>query len=1852
MNNQGSPSFLTKNNNKKEEESDDDYMDIKLLKKRRNRLEKFQKFKPKNIINLKPEPSLKGAENKVKSMLSSFLLTMESEDDKNSKRIKFLREKLSSKKAKYNGERRSKQNLNNTKPINSLFINGVNYDSGKNNTSDALISDEKRTNKENFSSRKKLNYNENGKIKISNLNLNKSFVDSKSKSELSDSNDVPQNYNYKARNSDNLKLSIFENEEKINNYFELKKKIYNNNNNANNLNEKKIDKSKLYLKNSFKNLFNLEDSYNSKNSGKNYESSSKNRSSVFSNKEETRRSVVLPKKKKCKDSLINSMYSSNVNKKKVFKQISLNKDKLNILKKFGDKYNITNSEINNEGQRKSLHKVKPKLQQVESVLKNLQEKIKFSIILRPEELKFDENLIPVKRKSKVDRNNLKSENRLSQPEINNVHYSQKNVRNSKDLESINKINNSQGTEIKSNNFLNEKFMSNNKKQILDNKKFLFDVNKQKNDSEISGLKSKINEDISANLLPNMESSKKNMRIYREKYRVMIHKKIIYDSLDDEENEDDYNDYLYIHPESYFILLFDAIVLFSAIYSLIYYPYYLAHSLTFCQESFFSFHRIFNTFIEFVYILDFIFGFFRAYYNFEEQLIRKHSSIINRYLTRWFIFDLISAFPVYSILKFKEKKCDDVLKAQHYNHILNNINYLLLFNRMLKVIKSLYSNQCYNFVSNKINDFKYYNQISLIFQILFILSIFHFTSCVYIFIGRNSYPNWIYSTNLEVKNFSDIYICGIYILITALTTVGYGDITCYSFNERIFQLILLIVGIMAYSYIISFFSNYVKKINEESIDFENRKTILDEIKMTNPNLTNILYDKILRYLKYKKFHENKDKSIIFDCLPSSLKNNLIAEMYRPIIKNFIFFKSFQNIDFIVRVVLSFRPILALKNDVLVNEGDFVEDIMFVKKGVLAVELPLNVVNPEENIYKYLNNPILQIKRRKSFDLAASTIISQGGKAFKSAINSTIKNTTFNNDLIAKTESKNKSKQISFVKILNIRENEHFGDVLMFLEQRSPLRVRVRSKKSELFFLKKIDAIKISSSYQNIWSRINKKSVFNFKQIKKSIIKIIELYCSFKSIQTEEKKKRKSNTKSNRRRRKSMLLLKMNNSFQLEKDEIIARNKSQKDFRVNNQFSEYFHEDGFGLNFTRIQSTRTFSTYNTLTRGGTDNTESLLNIFDSENSGIKNKNLVRNRSLFGAKKQNDEEKNNENNGDDKSKNISGFKKSQINNKNKYDNQALMNAYKGNYKFYEMNNLTNAKTIISEDPGNEESLGRHSSINKGGRKSTFLSININNNQRLSKISSIINVSNNQIEENDKEDLEEDKEDSQNQKSKNPSKKSNTYLSSDQIKSDNHNDSIDGLEAFRNKYILNQVKSDEKIDEDEKKQNLIKSHSSSSYEGYDIKKILSNNQLDDNSNDESNNTPFKAYEINEEIYPGEDLSIPNKGDNLLSKKISLSEVDKKENYICNKDNLKDNSKVRMLLNSNRELKVYINNNNDSIENYQKSNLTDVIPQNNCRNILFKMNKSINNKNLSIISNIQIELLSLYENINKLSNYKFYKNESLQLKIKNILKEQQDNDDIESKHSLSSCISESIKGNLNLTLNRNLENNKSTDNIIKIHSSKHNKTISHVKTGLSRKREKSVESSHFQNKSFHNNFHYNNSFHGMKKVKFDLKRKSVFVKTGQMFNDMIESEGLKKRKQSNNKINKSNNNIMNISMSNIRRKYTQAMITSKNTIRDKNKIKMNKTLYISNDKKRKNTSLLSKINSNIEKVNQNLNNPDQFYSNYFQSLIEGEKKNMGENEKKKFSIVADSIISTPKINKFNRVKTKLVKRQSLLNKI
>ena len=64
--------------------------------------------------------------------------------------------------------------------------------------------------------------------------------------------------------------------------------------------------------------------------------------------------------------------------------------------------------------------------------------------------------------------------------------------------------------------------------------------------------------------------------------------------------------------------------------------------------------------------------------------------------------------------------------------------------------------------------------------------------------------------------------------------------------------------------------------------------------------------------------------------------------------------------------------------------------------------------------------------------------------------------------------------------------------MFLDRPSPLSLRVKSKRVDLFLLRKKDASNIKKDYPNIWKRINDKSMHNMKSIKALTKKVINRF----------------------------------------------------------------------------------------------------------------------------------------------------------------------------------------------------------------------------------------------------------------------------------------------------------------------------------------------------------------------------------------------------------------------------------------------------------------------------------------------------------------------------------------------------------------------------------------------------------------------------------------------------------------------------------------------------------------------------------------------------------------------------------------
>ena len=97
----------------------------------------------------------------------------------------------------------------------------------------------------------------------------------------------------------------------------------------------------------------------------------------------------------------------------------------------------------------------------------------------------------------------------------------------------------------------------------------------------------------------------------------------------------------------------------------------------------------------------------------------------------------------------------------------------------------------------------------------------------------------------------------------------------------------------------------------------------------------------------------------------------------------------------------------------------------------------------------------------------------------------------------------------IRILDIRRNEHFGDVFMFLNKRSPLYVKVRSKRADLLLLRKLDAINISNKFPDIWKTIIKRPLDNSKIISNLTIKMLSIYCNINGIKTKLFKKKNQN-----------------------------------------------------------------------------------------------------------------------------------------------------------------------------------------------------------------------------------------------------------------------------------------------------------------------------------------------------------------------------------------------------------------------------------------------------------------------------------------------------------------------------------------------------------------------------------------------------------------------------------------------------------------------------------------------------------------------------------------------------------------------
>ena len=1261
---------------------------------------------------------------------------------------------------------------------------------------------------------------------------------------------------------------------------------------------------------------------------------------------------------------------------------------------------------------------------------------------------------------------------------------------------------------------------------LPTKKYGIDENNNKNNLNLNE-SNKINKiDLNTSNESKSEESNGNINIHQKKYRKLFLNGKVYDSLDDEELGDEEVDNFFLDPHSFTVYFIDSIIFVCSFIELFYLPFFLGYKKSFCREHL-SFESLLFYSIDFLYIIDLITGFFRAYYNFEEFLIRNNIDIIINYLKGWFIYDFFEAIPFYTIFNFNEKQCNKNIIHYLDNVDMYNAYYSLLIVKILKIFKTFNHNK----TMDKINDFLNNNDFfsnwnGVFFTLLVLLSLIHFFSCFLIYFGKIIYPGWITVNDIQNNSFSDIYVTAIYYLMTTLTTVGYGDISISTTYERIYQIILLLVGTCAYSWILTFISNYIKKMNEQYIDFENKVKILGEIRISYPLLKNELYEKIIRYLKYNKSENKYNVDYILDSLPLSLKNNVIIDMYKPIIKNFQFFKSFQNSDFFVKIVTSLKSVLSMKDDILIQEGDVIEDIIFIKKGVLSLEINIDLESPQESCEAHLN------PKRFIQTLEPQQTMKTGRGVNNSLASSNI---NYSKHVSKKPNIKSNIKPMT---IINLRKNEHYGDILMILNERSPLNVKVKSKKAELFFLQKTEATEISNKYPNIWKRIVRKSLYNMNQIKNLIKKKIIIFCDLNGISINPELKKNVN---------------LDNSEDL--------NALIEDKKNSNSSKNILNNNKKSKNKNSISSKKPVKNKNQI--------DSIIyevdeNLESNRNSYIKPDKNKKNSKNYEYRFSNKKERNSDTSNFFSSNNIKSGLKSFLN--KTFSN----NSFKHNKKHDKRDSLL---LFNSNENSNSNSNKKEILSNSLSKEESSIHENEIDNAKESNLSSSNKINKDKNEENEN-----------NQNLKSINNKLNKMLTVIEEKIKQNNSHIDNLNInfFTKKTV-----------------NYPNNHFNRRF-SEPIISIKNNNY-----NEEDN-------EINEEIYSDEDFNI-----NIENENVPFNNSDKNNNiiypyinaFINSKNNNLNEFNLSKLLEKNRSKLSLIRN--DAISKNSKISK-------NTKN--YDLIKSSRFSNLYTTASTSFTIYSAYENINRLTGYKYNRDIFLQNKIKNYI--------------IDECFFQTNTMNYLKKINSNL--NSPTEKMIKTNQgySKNSKTSriggnSNVLIKNNKNEEQTPK---------HKKIKMRNSLKSRQKRGFSIDNIGMNNKLPQNHNKSFLDE--KNQKYQKYKRRKSTNfwknpNISFLNYSNISNRHINILqddnflnnkrgsrrtlvklhddeevsfYTKMKTIRNIKNTKndtINNNSFVANSKK---YNLMDKISQNIQKNKQNLNNPEEYFSGFFSNILQRKK--------------------------------------------
>lgn len=177
---------------------------------------------------------------------------------------------------------------------------------------------------------------------------------------------------------------------------------------------------------------------------------------------------------------------------------------------------------------------------------------------------------------------------------------------------------------------------------------------------------------------------------------------------------------------------------------------------------------------------------------------------------------------------------------------------------------------------------------------------------------------------------------IYFTVTTITTVGYGDIGGNTNVEKIFCILIMVIGVVSFSFASGTLASIIQNYDVQNAKQEDKMNILNKIHK-DYSLPIDLYTRIKQCVKQEGNQEMDELNAYLEELPHKLKAEVSFYLHEETYMTMRFLKDKQ-MSFIAWICPLLKPQIVNENQYVFFEGDEIESMYFLKQGYCNFVLP--------------------------------------------------------------------------------------------------------------------------------------------------------------------------------------------------------------------------------------------------------------------------------------------------------------------------------------------------------------------------------------------------------------------------------------------------------------------------------------------------------------------------------------------------------------------------------------------------------------------------------------------------------------------------------------------------------------------------------------------------------------------------------------------------------------------------------------------------------------------------------------------------------------------------------------------------